>query len=63
MPTRATLKETRAERRRKDSRLEKLLFRLEAQHICLEWALREIAGRPGIVFEMGLGHGRTYDHL
>ena len=45
------------------TRLEKLLFRLEAQHVCLEWAFREIAGRPGIVFEMGLGHGRTYDHL
>ena len=45
------------------TRLEKLLFRLEAQHVCLEWAFREIAGRPGVVFEMGLGHGRTYDHL
>jgi hypothetical protein len=45
------------------TRLEKLLFRLEAQHVCLEWAFREIADRPGIVFEMGLGQGRTYDHL
>jgi hypothetical protein len=45
------------------TRLDKLLFRLEAQHICLEWAFREIKGLPGIVFEMGLGHGRTYDHL
>jgi len=45
------------------TRLDKLLFRLEAQHFCLEWAFREIAGRPGVVFEMGLGHGRTYDHL
>ena len=45
------------------TRLEKLLFRLEAQHICLQWAFREIAGCPGVVFEMGLGHGRTYDHL
>ena len=45
------------------TRLEKLLFRLEAQHICLQWIFREIAGRPGVVFEMGLGHGRTYDHL
>ena len=63
MPTDARSKESRDEGRRKDSRLEKLLFRLEAQRICLEWAFREIAGRPGIVFEMGLGHGRTYDHL
>lgn len=45
------------------TRLEKLLFRLEAQYICLDWIFREIEGRPGVVFEMGLGHGRTYDHL
>jgi hypothetical protein len=45
------------------SRLEKLLYRLEAQHACLAWAFDEIKDRPGIVFELGLGHGRTYDHL
>jgi S-adenosyl-L-methionine methyltransferase len=45
------------------TRLDKLLFRLDAQRVCLEWAFREIEGLPGIVFEMGLGHGRTYDHL
>jgi len=45
------------------SRLEKLLFRMEAQVACLAWAFREIAGKPGIVFEMGLGHGRTFNHL
>jgi hypothetical protein len=45
------------------TRLDILLLRLQAQHTCLEWAFREIAGRPGVVFEMGLGHGRTYDHM
>lgn len=45
------------------TRLEKLLFRLEAQHACLGWACAEVADRPGVVFELGLGHGRTYDHL
>lgn len=45
------------------TRLEKLLFRLEAQHACLNWAFGEIAGAPGIVCELGLGHGRTYDFL
>ena len=45
------------------TRLDKLFLRLQAQHTCLEWIFREIAGRPGIVLEMGLGHGRTYDHL
>ena len=45
------------------TRLDKLLLRLEAQRACLSWAIGEIAGLPGIVFELGLGHGRTYDHL
>lgn len=45
------------------TRLERLLFRLEAQHICLNWAMAEIRDRPGPVFELGLGHGRTFDHL
>jgi hypothetical protein len=45
------------------TRLDRLLFRLQAQHACLGWAAGEIAARPGIVFELGLGHGRTYDHL
>lgn len=45
------------------TRLDKLLFRLEAQRACLGWAMAEIAGLSGIVFELGLGHGRTYDHL
>ena len=45
------------------TRLDKLRLRLEAQNACLGWAFGEIAGRPGPVFELGLGHGRTYDHL
>ena len=45
------------------SRLEVLYYRLEAQHACLRWAFDDISNRPGIVFEMGLGHGRTFDHL
>ena len=45
------------------TRLERLLFRLEAQHQSLNWAFGEIKGRPGVVFELGLGHGRTFDHL
>jgi hypothetical protein len=45
------------------SRLERLLFRLEAQHKSLDWAFREIQGLAGPVFELGLGHGRTYDHM
>ncbi|WP_274626719.1 class I SAM-dependent methyltransferase [Arvimicrobium flavum] len=45
------------------TRLDKLRLRLEAQNACLGWAFEEIAGKPGLVFELGLGHGRTYDHL
>lgn len=45
------------------SRLEKLYYRLEGQHACLAWAFGQIAGAPGVVFELGLGKGRTYDHL
>jgi hypothetical protein len=45
------------------TRLDKLRLRLEAQNACLGWAFQEIAARPGVVLELGLGHGRTYDHL
>jgi hypothetical protein len=45
------------------SRLEKLLYRLEAQQACLAWAFEDIKNKPGIVFELGLGHGRSFDHL
>jgi S-adenosyl-L-methionine methyltransferase len=45
------------------TRLEKLLYRLEAQHAVLAWAFEQISGREGIVFELGLGKGRTFDHL
>ena len=45
------------------SRLEKLYYRIEAQHTCLAWAFEQIGGHPGIVFELGLGLGRTFDHL
>lgn len=45
------------------TRLERLLFRLEAQRQCLNWAFGEIAGTDGPIFELGLGHGRTYDHM
>ena len=45
------------------SRLEKLYYRIEAQHKCLAWAFEHIKSRKGLVFELGLGHGRTFDHL
>ena len=45
------------------SRLDFMIARLTAQRALLEEAARLIAGRPGSVFELGLGSGRTYDHL
>ncbi|MCP8939232.1 class I SAM-dependent methyltransferase [Alsobacter sp. SYSU M60028] len=45
------------------SRLDSVIRRLEAQRRTLDWAAAEIAGRDGLVLELGLGNGRTYDHL
>ena len=45
------------------SQLERMLARLATQKACLEFAHREIDNRPGAIFELGLGKGRTYDHL
>jgi hypothetical protein len=45
------------------SRLDSFIRRLEAQRACLNLAARAIEGLPGPVLELGLGNGRTYDHL
>jgi len=45
------------------SRLDSFIRRLEAQRDCLALAARLIANLPGPVLELGLGNGRTYDHL
>ncbi len=45
------------------SRLDSFIRRLEAQRACLDAAAARIAGRPGPVLELGLGNGRTFDHL
>ncbi len=45
------------------SRLDSFIRRLEAQRACLDHAARAIRGLPGPVLELGLGNGRTYDHL
>lgn len=45
------------------SRLDSFIRRLEAQRACLDWAAREVERVPGLVLELGLGNGRTYDHL
>jgi hypothetical protein len=45
------------------SRLDSFIRRLTAQRACLDHAVLLIAGIPGPVLEVGLGNGRTYDHL
>lgn len=45
------------------SRLDSFIRRLMAQRDCLGWAAGAIAEVPGPVLEIGLGNGRTYDHL
>jgi hypothetical protein len=45
------------------SRLDSFIRRLEAQRACLNRAAELIAGLDGPVLELGLGNGRTYDHL
>lgn len=45
------------------SRLDSAIRRLEAQRACLNHAADLIRDLPGPVVELGLGNGRTYDHL
>jgi hypothetical protein len=45
------------------SRLDSFIRRLQAQRACLTEAVAQIRGLDGFVLELGLGNGRTYDHL
>ena len=45
------------------SRLDSFIARLRAQHACLGFAARSLGDLPGPVLELGLGNGRTFDHL
>ena len=45
------------------SRLDSMLRRLTAQRDGLNWAAGQIRDLEGDVLDMGLGNGRTYDHL
>ena len=45
------------------SRLDSFIRRVQAQRACLNRAAELIADVPGPVLELGLGNGRTYDHL
>jgi hypothetical protein len=45
------------------SRLDSFIRRLEAQRACLTEAVKQIRDLDGFALELGLGNGRTYDHL
>ena len=45
------------------SRLDSFIRRLEAQRACLDHALFLSSELKGVILELGLGNGRTYDHL
>lgn len=45
------------------SRLDSFIRRMSAQRDCLNAAAPQIGDVPGVILELGLGNGRTYDHL
>ena len=45
------------------SRLDSFIRRLEAQRACLEQAVALVRDLSGPICELGLGNGRTYDHM
>ena len=45
------------------SRLDSFIRRLEAQRACLNASPALIEGLTGPILELGLGNGRTFDHL
>src|SRR6201992_2268993 len=45
------------------SRLDSFISRMQAQRDCLNFLKPVIDALPGPIFEVGLGNGRTYDHL
>jgi len=45
------------------SRLDSVIRRLMAQRACIDRAVELIGDAPGLVLEIGLGNGRTFDHL
>lgn len=45
------------------SRLDSAIARLKAQRVCLGFAAEALKELDGCVLELGLGNGRTYDHI
>lgn len=45
------------------TRLERFIARTVAQRCCIDAAAAATGTVPGVVWELGLGNGRSYDHL
>lgn len=45
------------------SRLDAFIRRMQAQRACIDCVAEKVSGMAGPVLELGLGNGRTYDHL
>ena len=45
------------------SRLDEFILRMQAQRACIDEVALRMLDHPGPVLEVGLGNGRTYDHL
>lgn len=45
------------------SRLDAFIRRMKAQRACIDHVAAQLADQSGPVLELGLGNGRTYDHL
>ena len=45
------------------SRLDSFIRRVTAQRDCLNRTAELLHGREGVILELGLGNGRTFDHL
>lgn len=45
------------------SRLDVFINRMVSQRACLDFAIEATKGMDGPVFELGLGNGRTFDHM
>ena len=45
------------------SRLDAFIRRMQAQRACIDFVAADPGGLTGPVLELGLGNGRTYDHL
>lgn len=45
------------------SRLDAFIRRMQAQRACIELAADLVSGLEGFILELGLGQGRTFDHI